>query len=739
MRRWHGFILAFVLLGLGLALRYADPGPIQTLRLAVFDTYQTIKPRPYADAPVRIVDIDEASMSRYGQWPWSRARIAELVDRLGEAGAAAIVFSIVFAEPERDLAADLQERLRESTVSEALGDVLAALGDAGGDDALAASIARWPVTVGFAASTRSGPRPATPAGFSHAGDDPRLFVPTIPGAVTNLPALQTAAAGNGLITVFTDRDDSVHRLPLYVRMGDTLYPSLSAEALRVAQGAKNHILKASGASGTIAFGDQAGIAAVRIGGVTVPTDSRGRLWLYDTGPVGQRRIPAWTIFEPGPAAAEVAGRIVIIGVSAAGLGDRVPTPLSPAADGASLHAQALEQMINQDFLSRPLWAKGAEALYLVAMGLLVMVSFMPRRLGPALSTLFGAIAVVGAIALSWWAFDIHGYLFDPVYPILVGAFVYLANAVVNFVVSESERREVRSAFGQYVSPALVEELARNRKALALGGTRREMSILFSDIRDFTALAERLEPEELTQLLNRYLTGMSTAILDRRGTIDKYMGDAIMAFWNAPLPQDRHAEAACEAALAMIDSLADIDVDLPADSGDSNASHGLRIGIGINTGPCIVGNMGSEQRFDYTAMGDTVNLASRLEGQSKVYGVPIVVGFSTCEAAAGFAFLELDLIRVKGRHGAAQIYALIGGPAEAESAAFAALRDNQAAMLAAYRAQDWDRALGHIGKARTLPSPIDLSSLCDCFERRIEAYRREPPGADWDGVYVASAK
>jgi adenylate cyclase len=332
------------------------------------------------------------------------------------------------------------------------------------------------------------------------------------------------------------------------------------------------------------------------------------------------------------------------------------------------------------------------------------------------------------------------WLFDPVFPAAASLAIYLSGSLIGYLRTEAERKQVRGAFSQYLSPDLVERLARDPSLLRLGGETRNLTLMFCDVRGFTSISERFkaDPQRLTQLINRLLTPMTEVVLERRGTIDKYMGDCIMAFWNAPLDNPAHAVDACASALAIQSCLADLNAELAREALAAGEKHqDLAVAIGINTGDCVVGNMGSRQRFDYSALGDTVNLASRLEGQSRAYGVDIVVGSSTRSAAGGLAAIELDLIVVKGKSEPERIHALLGGEDEARTPAFrdfAALHDR---MLAAYRGQAWDEAVEI--SARCAAARPTLSALYAMYEKRIAQYRAEPPGSDWDGVFVARSK
>ncbi len=721
--------LAILLAAVG--LRASEPWLVQQVRFWVFDAYNRVKPRPYdAAAPVRIVDIDEESLARLGQWPWPRIKLAELTDRLGALGASVIAFDVVFAEPDRTSPASLARMWPQTPQYREMRARLQGLPDH--DAVFAAALARGHVVTGFVLTDSGGPRPpAAKGGFAFAGDDPRPFVPAYRGAVVNLPALEAAAEGSGSLTGLPERDGVIRRAPLMLRMGDELLPSLGAEALRVAQGEQTFVIKASGASGVESFGESTGISRVKIGQFVVPTDENGRVWIYYSGFQPERFIPAWKIFEPDFDPALVEGRVLFVGTSAAGLKDLRITPLDPAAAGVEIYVELLEQIFSGEYLSRPDFALGVEVVYLLGIGL-VLIVLLPR-VGARWCGALGIAAVGFAVGASWIAFDRWRWLFDPVYPSLVIVAVYVVETGLIFLRTESERRWVRGAFARYISPAVVNRLAEHPERLTLGGEMRDMTILFCDIRDFTARSEKLDAHGLTRFINRYLTPMSEVVLAHQGTIDKYIGDCIMAFWNAPLDDPAHARNACRTAAAMRAELARLNALWAGEAGAAGQLFDpVRVGIGVNTGMCCVGNMGSDQRFDYSVLGDDVNLASRLEGQSKIYGVDIVISETTRAAAPDEPALELDLIRVKGKTKPVRVFTLLGA-AEAE-----ALAVPHAAMLAAYRARDWGAAEAALALCRAA-APSSLAALHALYAGRISACRAAPPQADWDGVYTAAEK
>ena len=739
MKRLIPILISLTVLVVGVGLRIADPEIVQTLRIAVFDSFQRIKPRAYQDAPVRIVDLDDATLEKMGQWPWPRTEVARLVDRLTELGAAVIVFDIVFSETDRTSPQSVLPLWPDTPEVEALRAQLDRIPDH--DTILAEAIAKSRVVVtGFALNNDTLIRtPVLKKGYSFGGEDPLRWVRKYRGAVTNLPVLEEAAAGNGSFNLAFERDGIIRRYSTFSRLGDELYPTLGLEALRVVQGGRRgYQIKTAGASGEFSMGERTGIVKVKIKKFVIPTDQRGRMWIHFTRDVPERYIPAWRVFEPDFPREAVEGFILFIGTSAAGLKDQRPTPLNPVAAGVEVHVQALEQIILGWFMERPDWAPGAETLFLAGLGLLLI--FLLPWVGALWCAILGGVATLGAFGVSWYAYDTLHMLLDPVYPSIFALLVYLVESLVSFLRTEAEKNQVRGAFGRYMSPALVEQLAENPEQLQLGGEIKDMTLLFCDVRGFTGISELFkgDPQGLTSLINRFLTPTTNDILARHGTIDKYMGDCIMAFWNAPLNDEEHAGHACDSALAMFDSVNELNATLEAEAKAADKRFiPINIGIGLNSGDCCVGNMGSEQRFDYSVLGDDVNLASRLEGQSKTYGVGIVIGENTYRRAENYAVIELDLIKVKGKNEAVRIFGLMGAPAMCDEPGFQALSERHAAMLDAYRGQDWAKARGLAAECRKLDG--DIGGLYDLYDERIDVFEADPPGADWDGVFTATSK
>ncbi len=695
-------LLTLTIIALAIGLRLADPAPVARLRLSVFDSYLALSPRKLDPAvPVRIVDVDEASLAKVGQWPWPRTRLAEIIDRLKEAGARTIAIDMILAEPDRLSPGEFAKQLEGAPGLEALAEAVSSLPS--NDSQLASAISKAPVVLGFSGENRASGLPEKPrARFAFAGDDPRSFVPHYEGAISTLPALVARAPGLGAVNWIPVRDQIIRRAPLLVTVGDVLYPSLPMEALRLALGETTIFVRSSGGSGIPAFGQRTGVESIRVGRTTLPTDANGELWLRFTEPDSRRYISASRILDGTFDVDGVAGRDILIGTSAVGLLDLRATPLALSVPGVEIHAQALEQMLSGEHLVRPAYATGAELVFLVIAGL--FVAWLIQHVGAVAAAIVGAFAIAAVTAASWGAYTGPGFLFDPVYPAIAILLVYLATSLHSYIRSEVERHQVRTAFSRYVAPPLVEELAKNHARLKLGGEMRDVSVLFADVRGFTKISEGMNAEDLVSFLNALFTPLSEIILNERGTIDKFMGDAVMAFWNAPLADEAHARDAARAALKMIEAVEQINERQAVNAKmDGEAPTPVRIGIGLNTGRCCVGNMGSPQRFDYSIIGDPVNIAARLEEATKTYGVPIIAGERTAEAAKDLAFLEIGSVAVRGKVQPERIFVLVGDDKVAVSERFRALsrahdqfmqtmsageKSGSLAQLQLCRRQDW---------------------------------------------------
>ncbi|QDG75757.1 CHASE2 domain-containing protein [Labrenzia sp. PHM005] len=715
-RRGFVALTATLVLILMTGLRIANPDFLVAVRELTFDYYQRFQPRDYQPAPVRIVDIDEASISDIGQWPWPRTKIAELVDVLMELGAATVVFDVIFPEPDRTSPTQIQASLPAGTPDHVINS-LQDLPD--NDGFLAETIASYPVVLGFAISDKSTGRvPIKKAGMAYGGADPVTILPPFPAAVPSLDILQESASGVGSISVSQDdRDGVIRRVPLIMSDGTSVYPGLATEALRVAQGASGLIVRTTSASGEIDSGTPA-ITDLKIGAFTVPTTATGEIWVYYTPDRPDRYIQSKELFardKHADLAPLIEGHIVLVGTSAAGLRDIRATALGDLVPGVSVHAQALEQMINGQFLNRPDWAEGLETLTTILTGsLFILILPMIGSLGTAM---IGVAVTAVLIGGSFYLFLEHGLLIDPIFPSLAAFMVFAAATAMLYFLTEREKRFVRQAFSQYLSPDLVTQLEKTPDQLTLGGEIRPMTILFMDIRGFTPISEQLTPTELVAFLNTLLSPLSDAIQAEGGTIDKYIGDSIMAFWNAPLAVPDHAEKACRASLAMLKIVEDLNArDAFGFKARDLKAQTVKIGIGLNSGDACVGNMGSERRFNYSVIGDAVNVASRIESSCKAVGSELLVSEETRAQAPELAFLEAGEIPLKGKSEPVRLYALIGDETYAATEDYRKLARVHDGLTSAVKSGETRSAEMELAVARKL-APA-LSTFFDRFEDQI---------------------
>jgi adenylate cyclase len=712
-------VAAIALTGV-IALNAVEPWFVGEIRTRTFDVYQRLQPRAYGDFPVRVVAIDDASLAAIGQWPWPRTRLAGLVQRLSELGAGAIVFDAVFSEPDRTSPARVAAGIDPGNSAETKNvlEQMARLPDH--DQIFADAIRQAPVVLGFAVEAgRNDRRPSVKAGFAYAGVNPLHVLPVFFASSSALPVLDQAASGIGGINVSpSDTSGVVRRMPMLFSDGTKTYPSLVAEALRAAQNQKSIFVRGTGASGDMDTGKPA-LLGLRVGDLKVPVTSQGELLLYYDHDRPDRYVSVSDVLDRSKESVvrpKLDGHIVFIGWTAGGLTDFWPTSLGEWVPGVSIHAQAAEQIIGDVFLSRPDWAKGLEIITTLVLG--ALLTFLLLRFGAQYAFAIGALFVVGVIGLSWMAFSRLGMLLDPIYPSIGAGSVYLAVVAVLYVATDKEKKFVRQAFGQYLAPELLHRLERAPHLLRLGGETRPVSILFMDVRDFTTISESLTAPELVEFINRLLSPLSDAIQSELGTIDKYVGDQIMAFWNAPLDIADHPARACRAALKM----RAIAQQLNADDAFGFQARGfakpeVRIGVGINTGAACVGNMGSERRFNYSALGDSVNTASRIESSCKTTGFDLLVSQDTARAVPDFAMLEAGEISLKGKSRPAKLFALIGDEQTAASDEFKNLARHHARLIETVASGDAGAALAALAACRLLGGAL-LTSFYDRFEKKI---------------------
>lgn len=738
LRRWFARKFGFarmVCLGLLVVfagLRLWDPPPVQELRLRTFDMFQLIDPRDKKGVrPVTIVDIDDRSLARFGQWPWSRTRIADMIINLASSGAVAIGFDVVFSEADRlnpDLVANQMRYLDDATraklrelpsndqiLSEAIKHSLVVLGETGQPEVGSELDKTLPFT-----------------GVATVGEEnAEKFLFEFPGLLRNVPVIEKVAAGRGLFSIRTERDGLIRRVPMIMRAQGNIMPSLSLEILRVVTGTPTLLVRT----------DKTGIRAIRLKGVEIPTDKNGQLWVHYARRDPSIYVSAADVLDNTVPPGRLTGKLVLIGTSAAGLNDIKTTPVSSTMPGVEIHAQVLESVLSGAVISQPNYALGVELLAALIIGILVII-FTPN-LGPVRLVLAGATFAAILIGTSWFYYWRYRYLIDFTYPLLSTTAIYLTFIFASFVREQRQRKEIRGIFAQYMSPVLVEQMAQSPEKVVLGGEEREMTIMFSDVRGFTTISEsyKHDPQGLIVLMNRFLTPLTDVIIEEKGYVDKYMGDAIMAFWNAPLDDAEHQVNACEAAIRMLEKIDVVNREREQEAADGGHVYiPLNVGIGLNTGIGVVGNMGSDLKKNYSVLGDSVNLASRLEGQTKEYGFPIIVGSRTALAAKDkFAILELDFIMVKGKSEPEVIYAIAGREDVMQSGAFQRLRNITIEMLSCYRNRDWQGALDAIERGRRSEDADTLEKLFKLYEARIKDFKVNPPPEGWTGAYALLTK
>ena len=735
--RSAGLALAAALLVTLVFALFADAPMLRGLETATLDLRFRLRGiRPPGPA-VSIILVDDKSLAALGRWPFSRGLFAQALGILGRAHANLVAFDLLFAEPDEPVPADLREAAgaaaRALPPGNKLRAPLARLAESDRDNRFAAAIrasGNVLLPVGFAFAGAAGTEPDWLARSAYLDFAKSPRPPDFPlkpvAAVLPIEKLGSAAAGLGHTSLAYDVDGAPRYDYVALPYQGDLLPSLPIRAAA-------RYLGVAWPKVRLAPG-----AGVHIGARTVPTDRAMRMLIDYRGPRGTFPIFSFADLLAGLVPADrLAGRIVLIGASFVGSPDSFAQPFgSTPLPGVERLANIIDTILSGDFIAAP----GPMGRFAAAAAVLLMAAFaggmaefLPTRVA-ALAAVAPPLAWAGAAQIAF----VRNFWLPAAGPLAALAAAAASVLLFRYWVVDRDGRRVRSAFRQYLAPEIVAVLADHPERLRLGGETRPMTIMFCDIRGFTAISEgyKSNPDALTGLINRFLTPMSDIVMERGGTIDKYIGDCIMAFWNAPLDDLEHADHACGAALAMLEGLDRLNREIEAEAAPGPFAP-LRIGIGVNTGECVVGNMGSTRRFDYSALGDAVNLASRLEGQSKTYGVPIVIGEATREAAPQWAAIELDRIAVKGKHEAVAIYALLGDAERARSPGFVALAATYADMLCRYRMQDWTGAAASLARCREIDPR--LAALYDLYDERIRRFAAEPPGPLWDGVFVAAEK
>ena len=674
---------ALITLTIMVLIRFWDPSFVESVRLRYFD--QLVTSQPAKDIPVHTVNIDEEALDKYGQFPFPRSTYSNIIKDLYDRNAGLVVFNILMPEADRF----------------------------GGDYGLFRTLEKYPTVLPQVASTKSKNKTFGSA-VQVVGQDPHGMLVEYPGIIANIPALEEIAAGVGVVNTFPEVDGVVRRMPLLIISEDTVHPSLALETLRLAAGDTKIQVKIT----------DMGVEALRVPKLSkITVDPLSRIWIdWSATPKEHSLAKLPKDFN---------GEVVIVGLSAAGLVQPVATSKGEVWP-QYLQASLLGTMLSGTTIQRPGYADNLEIAAMIAAGILLI--FLMRW---TYAGIFATIVVIsGVIGGSIYAYGHYLFLFDSTFFAVGTVLVALHAYMVKFVSEFLQKQQIKKQFGSYLSPDLVAKLVKDPSLLVLGGTEQDLTIQFSDVRGFTSISEHYgkDVQGLTKIMNRYMTVVTKVILENEGTLDKYIGDATMSFWNAPLDNHKHAKDSVRAALGMLDAVKEFN--------DEIAKEGVPafgLGIGCNTGVVVVGNMGGEQRFDYTCLGDAVNLASRLEGQSKNYGVLIVLGPETAARLDDeFFTVELDCIAVKGKKEGVNIFTVFRNTNVGSMPDWILAKDTHNEMLSAYRAQDWKKAIKLVNLLR---GEFDgkMDHYYELWIERIEEMKVAKLPSDWDGVFRATSK
>ena len=772
---------AAVLLG---SLRISDPKPVEIMRLKYFDQLQKKYPRSTDGQTYSvIVDIDEKSLREVGQWPWPRTVLAELFKKSKESGMLVLGLDVLFAEKDRTspdlIAQDLKKR--NPKVAEMLSELPT-------NESIAMEAMKvFPTVIGHSGldvtgdAERQDIKDSSVKVFLGKNKNPNDWLISYPGLLANVSEFEEAASGAGTVSVAEEPDGIIRRVPLISNVAGKVRPTLGLDMIRVAFKG-NSIATRTGINGV----EEIIIQTQSIGNAAIPTDENGRVWVYygESDSIKKedaRRyyVSAVDIIKGRVGKERLQGKLGILGTSATGLKDIRPTPVEDRMPGVEIHANLIDTVISAilyytsnknaeniykqslkkglteeealveknkvkisgaPFLKSGTNMKFYEGIFTICLGFLITISAL--KFGPIVNISLLVSVIGAAFYISVRLFVDEKTLFDPTFAGFSTFVIYFGNTFANYLRDANEKKQIRGAFSQYLSPALVEQLAEDPDKLVLGGETKKMTFLFCDVRGFTTISEsfKSDPQGLTKLINRFLTPLTNEIINVNGTIDKYMGDCIMAFWNAPIDVDGHEKMACDATLRMHAVMKDLNAEREKEAKSENKKYlELKIGIGLNTGGCVVGNMGSDQRFDYSVLGDSVNLAARLEGQSKSYGVKTVIGPETNESVKeSFATLQLDMIAVKGKKEAVTIYTLVGDLEFKNSSEFKNLALKHEKILKNYFSQNWENCLTEMKVAKSLCNNI-MTEYYEIMSERINEFKKSPLPKDWDGVYVATSK
>lgn len=715
--RW---LVALLIIGIFLLhplTQFGQSALLSKLEAIAFDTRLKYTLPRQGDPQVVIIDIDEASLAREGRWPWPRDKLARLTRQLFDRyQVRAVGFDVLFAEADRSSGIDVFDGLAQGELKDdaRFNEVLRERRPELDFDAQFANALRGrPVVLGFGFTELPQQKGTLPAPLFRTGDIGLGLIKIQPevGYAANFDPLAQAAAGSGHVDPVFDADNVVRRVPMLKLYDGGYYAALSLAICRVVLEAKTVMPK---------FGPDDNLEALDVGGLAVPVDEHGFALVPFRGPEKTFRYRSATDVLAGTATADFAGAIALVGTTAKGLQDLRPTPLAPDFPGVEIHASLVAGMLNGDFKSVPPNANAVEAMIMVLAGMFFVFAIPYRH--PLINTLGAVLVIAGVIGSNLWLWTKHNEAIPLAATLTMLVVLFGWNMLAGFMREKRKIRQVSDMFGEYVPRQRVEQMVESGERYSMAGESRELTVLFCDVREFTALSENLTPRDLSAMMNAYLTPMTSAIHQYRGTVDKYIGDSIMAFWGAPVPNDNHARDGVDAALIMLEKIPALTRDFARRGWPE-----LAIGIGINTGAMNVGDMGSEFRKAYTVLGDAVNLASRLEGLTKEYGVGLIIGEDTRRAIPEMICREIDRVRVKGKVAAVTIYQPLGRTIGRDLGDELAEWDS---ALAEYRDGKFPEAeLAFADLARAHPA----QKLYALYRGRCAGYRIDPPAPDWDGA------
>ncbi|MGR6871108.1 CHASE2 domain-containing protein [Pseudomonas sp. HK3] len=684
-----------------------------------------ITKQAHSDHKIAIIDIDESSIINEGRFPWSRQKVADLIQKLGEAGALIIAFDVVFSEKEMNPV----ERISRAVPDDVFNQLplqkwqsISAMADA--DEVMASAIGQHDVVLGFffqdQEEYQNGQLPPSVFNVPMAWQE-KLVITQRPGYTANIPSLQSQAGGGGFVTMFPDFDGTVRRAPLLIRRGNQLYPSLALSA------AMRYLFIDSIEPKVVEVGDVLAMTQVAVSDFPAPTSPAGFVTVPYQGPAFSfPYFSATDVLRDKLQPNELEGAIVFIGTSAIGLADLRSTPMGPQYPGVEVHANILRALLSGGFPYKPEWQAGATFLQLILIALF-MIIILPM-LGPMVMLVGGSCIIAMVIMF-------NGYLWTAGLDLpMAGALILTLFLTATFITDgflreNASKKMLKGMFDQYVPPAHIDKMMADPDAYSFSGESKELTVLFSDIRSFTNISETLTAQELKHMLNSYFTPITKEIFDRNGTIDKYVGDMVMAFWGAPIDDDNHRGHAVLAALNMQRITEELKTVFKKEGLPE-----VNIGVGVNTGLMNVGDMGSSYRRSYTVLGDAVNLGSRLESITKFYGAKILIGEDTFDHINGFVCRFMDRIQVKGKEEAIRVYEPLGLEGEVAQSVLDEIKQYDDAYQL-YLQQKWDDA----HKAFTALLEANPLKLYDVYIERINDLKGQTFPPEWDGTFRHTSK